>query len=290
VTALRTAASTASLVALATASLFALAPTVASAQRWRTLESSRQLADSAPTSVRIEYTAGRIEMKPTAANLLYAMSLRYDAEKTEPLTRFDSVARSVELGVRSGRTRWNSKDDEKSGELHVELSPRVPLDLMLELGAVQSDLQLGGLRLTDLSIKGGAADLAVRFDAPNAVPLRHLNLEVGAADVRLLHAGNANLERVNATVGVGSLDLDLTGPLTRDVEIGLNVALGKFKLRVAPETGVSIDATTFLADFDKVGLVKRGDLWETPGFDQASRRVRLRVKAAFGNVELIRQK
>ncbi len=267
------------------ASLAAFAP--AGAQHWRTLDASRQLRDTAPVAARVAYGAGKIEVKAAASSMLYEMSLKYDADHTEPIARYDSATRSLSLGVRSHGVKFSGGDHE-SGALHAELSARVPIDLSLELGAVQGELQLGGLRLTDLSLKAGAADLTLRFDEPNRERLRSMALDIGAADVRILHAGNAGAERVRVNVGVGKLDLDLGGDSARDVEVSANVAIGDFTLHVRQDVGVSVDATTFLASFEKQGLERRGDSWVTPNFGSATRHVTVRVNAVLGGFTLLR--
>ena len=260
---------------------------VAGAQRWRTLDASRQVHDTGALSVRVRYAAGKLDLRPAASGLLYAMNIRYDADRAEPFTRFDSTARTLDFGIRSQGVHF-STSDKHMGSLHAELSNRVPIDLGLELGAVQGELQLGGLRLTEFVLKGGAADLSVRFDQPNPVRMRRMTLEVGAADVKVLRAGNAATERILATVGVGSLSLDLGGEWSRDIDVDANVALGELSVRVPPDVGVRIDASTFLVEFEKSGLSKRGDAWVTPDFDAAKRHVRIRMRGAFGSFELSR--
>jgi hypothetical protein len=264
-----------------------LASTTASAQSWRTLEASRQVRDSLPISVRLEYAAGRLEVRPTSGPSLYTMNLTYDADRAEPLTRFDSTTRSLSIGIRSHGMKL-SGDHSDAGSLHAELTNRVPMELSLELGAIEGDIQLGGLRLTDLSVKSGAADVNVRFDQPNPDRLHSLTLEVGAANLKLERAGNSGVERVRANIGIGALELDLGGALTHDVDIAANVAMGGFTLRVPADVGVFVDASTFLSGFDKTGLVKRGDGWYTAGFDEAKRHVRVRVKAFLGDFTLLR--
>jgi hypothetical protein len=271
----------------AAASTLLFAVTGAEAQTWRTIDVSRQLGDTGALSVRLEYGAGKLDLRPTTTSTLYLMNLKYDAERSEPLSRFDAAARTLAIGIRSHGMRLHSGSRE-AGSLHAELSTRVPMDLSLELGAVQGDVQLGGLKLTDLSLKAGAADLTVRFDEPNPYRVHTMTLEVGAADVKLIRAGNSGVEHVNANIGVGALDLDLGGELTHDVEVSGNLAMGDFTLHVPRDVGVYVDATTFLAEFDKTGLVKRSDGWYTPGFDEARRRVRVRIKAFIGDFTLSR--
>jgi len=272
---------------LAAVSCFALGAAGAAAQTWRTIDASRQLRDTSAISVRLEYGAGTLELRPTTGSSLYQMNVRYDAERSEPISRYDASARSLTLGVRSHGMHLRGGNNQ-TGSMHAELSNRVPMDLSIELGAVEADIQLGGLRLTDLTVKSGAADVAVRFDQPNPDRVRSMTLEVGAASLKLVRAGNSGVERVNANVGVGALDLDLGGDLTHDVEVSGSLAMGSFTLRVPRDVGVSVDASTFLADFDKTGLVKRGDLWYTPGYEEARRHVRVRVKAFLGGFTVVR--
>jgi hypothetical protein len=259
----------------------------AGAQRWRTLDASRQMHDTSALSVHVRYSAGRIDLRPASPGMLYAMNIQYDADRSEPFARFDSAARTLDFGIRSPHMHI-STSDKNAGTLHAELSSRVPMDLTLELGAVEGELQLGGLRLTEFALKGGAADLAVRFDQPNPERMRRMTLEVGAADVKVLRAGNAAPEFIKATIGVGSLSLDLGGEWSRDIELDANVALGELAVRVPPDVGVRIDASTFLVGFEKAGLTKQGDSWITPDFDAAKRHVRIRMQGAFGSFDLSR--
>lgn len=260
----------------------------AHAQHWRVLDASRQLRDTGAVAVRVTYAAGRIDLKPSAGSaLLYQMNLKYDADRAEPIAQYDSASRTVRLGIHSHRMTSEGRNDQ-AGTLRAELSPKVPIDLALELGAVQGDLQLGGLRLTDFSLKGGAAELTVRFDQRSPERLGAMTLDVGAAVVKVLRAGNTGVGRVTANVGAGSLDLDLGGEATRDVEVTALVALGSLTIHVPADVGIFVDATTFLASFDKEGLVKRADGWFTPNFESAARHVRIRARTVLGSLTLAR--
>ncbi len=260
----------------------------AGAQAWRVIDASRQLRDTTAMSVHVDYAAGRVEVKPTAGPSMYEMHMRYDAERSEPVTRYDSAMHALSIGIRSHGMRLTRGNGE-GGTLHAELSTRVPMGLSFELGAVEADLQLGGLRLTDVSLKSGAADVTLRFDQPNLDRVRTLALEVVAANTKVVRAGNSGVERVRANIGAGALDLDLSGELTHDVVVSATLGLGSFTLRVPSDMGVTVDASTFLADFEKNGLVKRGDRWYSLGFDEAKRHVRVRVKAFLGEFNLVRE-
>jgi len=70
--------------------------------------------------------------------------------------------------------------------------------------------------------------------------------------------------------------------------VSANVAMGGFTLHVRQDVGVSVDATTFLASFEKEGLVRRGDSWVTPNYAAAARHVTVHVHAMLGAFTLLR--
>jgi hypothetical protein len=271
---------------LAAASVVVATPLFA--QRWRTLDASRQLKDSMLVDVRLSYAAGKLELRPsTASSALYNMSLKYDAERGEPRADWDASRHALELGLKSIKGSWN-RGDQDGGSMHADLSTVVPLDLTLELGAVEGDLQLGGLRLTSMRLKAGAADVSARWDQPNKERMRNLVVEAGAASVKLVRAGNAHADRIDANVGVGGLEIDLGGEWTREIEILANVAMGKFALRLPTDVGIVVESNAFLVDFDKSQFRKRGNDWYSDNYDGSARKVRLKVNGALGGVSITR--
>ena len=271
-----------------TASLLACAAP-AGAQTWRTVEASRQTHDTAAISARIEYAAGKLDLKSATGPALYHAALRYDADQTEPVVQFDNANRALTLGVHlRGAKMMNGEEEHQSGSMTAELSGAVPMDLSLELGAVEGDLQLGGLRLTDLSIRSGAADITARFDKPNREQLRTMNLQVGAAQLKMLDLANAGVSRIVAEVGAGALTLDLGGTLARDVDITATLAVGGLTVNVAENTGVFADERSFVGGFKKDGFSKRADGWYSANYDSATRHVRVHLRAFVGGMTLTR--
>lgn len=259
------------------------------AQEWRSLESSRQLRSDAPAVVRVEYAAGTLNLNPTTDAVLYRMKLRYDAERSTPVAAYDAGARTMTIGTHSAvASGWRSTRGD-GNTLQADLSNRVPFRLALELGATRADVQLGGLRLTDLDVRTGASELHVDVDAPNTESPAQFNLDVGAADATIRRAGNLHASRVRINIGAGSLDYDLAGSWTGDVELEANVAIGSLTLRVPSDVGVRVTARTFLADFDRTGLMKRGDAWYSPGYEGAARHADVRVTAVLGGFDLVRR-
>ena len=257
------------------------------AQEWRTLESSRQLgALTGKASVRVEYAAGTIDLRPTVDAFLYRTKLTYDAERSQPIATFDETTRTVTIGTRSASSNW-SRGTKEGSTFRAELTRNLPLRLSLELGAAKGDIQLGGLRLQELSLATGATKLHIDFSEPNRELLARFDLDVGAAEVAVTHAGNARASRTKVNIGVGSLDYDLDGQWEGDMDLSVNLALGKFTLRVPADVGVRVNAHTFLIDFARTGLEKRGSAWYSAGHDSAKRHVTIQLSAAFGEFNLV---
>lgn len=259
------------------------------AQTWRTVDASRQLRDTNAISAHIEYAAGKLDLKPSTGPMLYQATVRYDADRAEPVTSFDAAAHVLSLGVHFRGMQLTGGDDaHDAGSMRAELSGSVPMDLSIDLGAVEANLHLGGLRLTDLALRSGAADVTARFDQPNRAELRTITLEVGAAQVRLLDVANSGVSRIIADVGAGSLSIDLGGTLAHDVDITTTLAMGGLKLNVSPDDGVFLDERALLGSFDKTGFAKRADGWYSDNYDSAARHVRVHLHAFIGGLTLTR--
>ena len=256
------------------------------AQRPRTLEVSRQIKDTAEHTVRVRYAAGRFRAAPISGNTLFAMELEYDENRGEPVHTYDAESRKLVLGLTRGRNRFASLGRDEEGELRVGLSSRVPMDLTNDLGAAQGVADLTGMRLTNLSLNGGAADLEVRFDATNPLAMRALDLDVGAASMRVHGIANANTGDVSADVAVGDLTLVFDGTWTQDIEARVHVALGHVLLRVPADVGVSIDIDRVLASFEKSGMERRGGAYVSRNFDEATHRLRIKAEVVLGGMDL----
>lgn len=269
--------------------LAVLAAAPAGAQSWRTMEVSRQLRDSAEQRVHVQYGAGRFELRPATSPVLYAMELRYDEENGEPVHRYDPERHALDIGVRHQSIHLGRhSDDRNGGDMRLALSRAVPMDLDVELGAADATLELGGLALRNLRLASGATDATVRFSAPNPTPLRALTIDVGAGSISAEDLANANTGDIRVKGGVGGVDLDFGGIWTQDVDLDVDVALGKVAVHVPSDVGVRVVIDRFLASFDHEGLTKRGDAWVSDNFDRAPHKLRMRVSTAFGGIRIDR--
>ena len=270
--------------ALATA---ALLPAALRAQTWRSFDFARQQRDTLPLAVHLSFGAGTVKVSPNANRNLYDVHMRYDAERVDPLYRFDSPNRRLEIGTRKV-SLGNSVKNHKGSELNVDLSRSSALRLDFEVGAAAADLDLSGLRVEHLALKTGASDTRLRFDTPNPARMRELRIEFGAASVQVTGLGNANAERVDVSFGVGRIAVDFDGEWRNSVEMSINSALGEAVLRVPSDVGIRVESSSFLHALDAPGLTKRDGVWMSSNWDTATHKLRVRASGALGRLEIVR--
>jgi hypothetical protein len=265
-----------------------IAVSSATAQSWRTLDVARQLADSAPASVQVVYGTGTFGMRGTTTPLLYHMQLRYDGTRTQPRHTFDTAARKLQIGVQKSEMHFSGRKDADAGHLQLELSRATPLDLDLDLGAVEADLDLTGLKLSKLRVESGAGEGKIRFDSLNSVPMRSLEISLGAASFRVDRLANANTRDIRVKAGVGNVELDLGGQWTQDIDLHTEVTLGFVTVHVPADVGVRVTVDKVLASFDHEGLIERDGAWVSHNWDSAPHKLRLSAETVFGKLSIDR--
>lgn len=217
--------------------------------------------------------------------MLYQMEMRYDEDNFEPVTEFDADERLLRLGVKGKEGRRNLRLREGS-HATIALSRRVPIDLDLDFGAGEADLDLGGISLRSLEISTGASETRVRFGAPNPVRAERVSIEAGAAELEVIGLGNARAERISFEGGVGSTLLDFSGAWDRSATASVQMGIGSVTLRLPRGLGVRVNKDSFLTSFDSQGLVKRGDSYFSPDWESATHQLTIDIDAAFGSIEV----
>jgi hypothetical protein len=264
----------------ATAALL-LAPTAGAAQDWRTLSLGRAHRGESALRVDVEYGAGRLKVAPGSTGSLYRAQMRYDADVFRPTTSYRDGR--LRIALEGGTVRGRNL---RSGNLDLALGPDVPLDLELKFGAAEATLELGGLDLRSAKISTGASRSTLRFSRANAGVCRSLEIEVGAARFEATGLGNANAEQLRVAGGVGEVVLDFTGEWRSDMNARVEVGLGALTLRMPKGLGVRIRRGGILSGFDGQGLIRQGDTFVSPDWEDAERRVTINLDAALGSVRV----
>ena len=258
------------------------------AQTMRPFETFRQLHGETRLAARLEYAAGSLHLAPGRAGELYRMDLGYDESRFVPVSDYDASSGSVFLGLRAageGGVRVVSRNQLRQIAA-VAISPKVDVALDLTLGAAEADLELGGLRVTNLQLKSGASRTVVRFSKPNGTRCQRASISAGAADVSVLGLGNSRCDLIEFEGGVGKVLLDFAGAWTSNAQVEVKMAMGELTLRLPRRVGVRISMDKFLSSFEPAGLVLRGEAFQSPNYDVNQRHLDLDLTTAVGGVNV----
>ena len=256
-------------------------------QNSQTVTTSQKLEDTDEKRVSIEFSAGRLAIRPIDEGLLYRLTLRYKKDYFEPVT--DLSGNRLHLGVERirkgfrGIFNWNSSGG--GNEFDLELTREVPMDLHINFGAGSAELDLGGLALTGLEFNTGASESRIKVSAPNREQILKAQFNVGAADFQLEQLGSLNAEDIEINAGVGSLELSLDGSWQRDAVISIDMGIGSLELHVPEDLGFQLLKNSFLTSLDGVrNLVKEGNAYYSLNWDEADRNVTVDLDGALGSV------
>ena len=256
-------------------------------QNSQTVTTSQKLEDTDEKRVSIEFSAGRLAIRPVDEGLLYRLKLRYKKDYFEPVT--DLSGNRLHLGVERirkgfrGIFNWNSSGE--GNEFDLELTREVPMDLHVSFGAGSAELDLGGLALTGLEFNTGASESRIKVSAPNREQILKAQFNVGAADFQLEQLGNLNAEDIEINAGMGSFELSLDGSWQRDALISIDMGIGSLELHVPEDLGFQLLKNSFLTSLDGVrNLVKEGNAYYSLNWDEADRNVTVDLDGALGSV------
>jgi hypothetical protein len=199
----------------------------------QTESQSVELGDAKSVDVKINFGAGKLQLSGGAEKLLQA-DFTYNVAKLKPEVTYKNgtlVVREPETGglpdlrgITDFRNEWG-----------LRLNDQVPMDLSVEMGAGNSDLQLSGLSLTGLDVSLGAGIYTVDLSGDWARDL-DITIDAGAANVSV-RLPNEVGARVNVESGPHTIE---TSGLTKEGDFYTNAAYGvsDVTLRVDVQAGI----------------------------------------------------
>jgi hypothetical protein len=268
--------------------MLALLPVSAAAQSMRPFSTFRQLHGETRLSAKLDYAAGTLRLGSGSPAELYHLDLSYDEDRYVPVSDYDVRNGSVVLGLTrtgNGGVRVVSRNQLQQVAT-ITFSPQVDLALNLALGAVDADVELGGLRVNTLEMSTGASKAVVRFSHPNGARCERARISAGAAEVSLLGLGNSRCDRIEFEGGVGKVLLDFSGAWSSSAQVQATIAMGELTLRLPRRVGVRVSMSKFLSTFEPAGLVSRGDDFLSPNYNRSQKHLDLTLTTAVGGVKV----
>ena len=184
---------------------------------------SVELGDAKAIDVSIDFGAGDLTVSGGASKLLEA-DFNYNVAELKPVLTFTDGTLLVEQpGVHGLPIPQGITDFRNEWSLH--LNNDVPLNLKVNMGAGNSDLQLAGLSLTGLDVTLGAGTSNVDLSGNWARDL-DVTFDAGAADLNVRLPKDVGV-RVEVETGPSAVE---SHGLTQDGNIYTNAAYGESKV------------------------------------------------------------
>ncbi len=256
------------------------------AQSMRTVATSRPVNGERLVRATVDFGAGVVHVGASSGTDLYRMQLRYDAERNTPVHRYDPRTGILRLGLEGngGSGLRVTSRAQLSQRADFDFAPLVPMALEANLGASDATLDLGGMTILSLTVRGGASRSTVTFATPNRGECSRADFTLGAAEFDVTGIANAGCAEIRVEGGVGKAELSFDGTWRRDLKADVSLAMGSLTLRIPRGTGVQLVASRFLSSLDAEGFTRAGDTWTTPGFAQAKQKLTVTVNASAAGV------
>jgi hypothetical protein len=193
--------------------------------------------DADETRLALNFGAGELFLAPGAEELVEGTAT-YNYEQVKPQVTTDGG----NVQIKMGETHLNflPSYNNLKNEWNFKLGSQ-PVDLSIESGAYKGEFEFGGLALTSLTIKDGAADVNLSFSEPNTTEMSLFQYSTGASNIKLTGLANANFSLFNFSSGAGDYTLDFSGELQRDAFI--NIETGMSNLIIIVPEGVNAVVT-----------------------------------------------
>lgn len=182
-------------------------------------------------NLSLSFGAGELSLSPGAEDALVQGTATYNVVDFKPVI----TSEGTDVKIQQGEYRFQATNlSEIKNEWDLKLG-QAPMELTVNAGAYNGTYELGGLALKGLTIKDGAADVAVSFSEPNLAEMSVLRYETGASNVELTGLGNANFSTLVFKGGAGDFTLDFGGELQHDAAATVDSGFSDLKL-VIPES------------------------------------------------------
>ena len=231
--------------------------------------------------LQLEFGAGELTLNPGDQDKLVSGTVKYNVEELKPEVDVTGNKVTISNGDLSLEDMPVMKNYKNEWDLFLG---RDPMNLVIQSGAYQGDIELGDLSIHSLRISDGAAQVDLMFSQPNQVEMDTLRYETGASQVHLSGLANANFSNMVFKGGVGEYELDFSGELKRDANVSVDAGLSSVKIIVPEGMAARVIVDRGLANVD----IDHG--WEQSGNDYSTGgegpMLTIKINIGAGNLEL----
>jgi len=270
--------------------LFMVSAVSAGSSRLKKINERIEINRAEKIVIDVDLGAGEFKIKSDDIEEVALIEIEYDSKDVEALVFYEEKGTVGYLEIESNQLR-NTHMYSDDNLWDITLSNRYPVDLHIEMGACDLDIDLGGIPLKELDLDIGAASGVINFSKPNPIRLREIRIDAGVSAIEIENLGNANFEKLQFSGGIGSFEIDLRGEFEGESFLEFEIGLGSAEIIVPKGVGVQIEVRggNWLSsiDFHNVDLDEvEDDLFETEDFEDQDRKMYIKLDIGIGSVDL----
>lgn len=209
----------------------------------RTESQTIDLGGASQVEARIQMGAGELRLHGAEQAALLDASFEFNRDRNRPEVAYRLLGDKGILEVRHARHRGLNFGTTRN-RWNLALGDTVPLDLQVDLGAGQSELDLQGLKLQRVEIEMGVGEMDLDLRGPHAASF-HVKIDGGVGSGKLRLPSEVGV-RVKVDGGLGSVDAhgltkqsgsyvnDAYGKSAVTIEIDIDAGIGSLDLRCEP--------------------------------------------------------
>ena len=259
-------------------------------------------SDISRLDVNIAYVLGTLNIESSRDPYEIKGTIEYGPRHMKPDVDYRTVGSKgkLDISVKSLRGRhedednwsfdWDWKkfrDSDYESEVDFRLPETVPIDLDMDFGLGEANIDLSHLAVSEFTLNCGLSDVRVSMETANPVSARRVTITSGLGDFNATELGNLKARKFRLEVGLGAADIDFSGEITDDMEGEIEVGLGSLDLTLPGDVNVTLRVErTFLSSVDVVGLIKDGDVWITRDWIRGRPTIDLEVSVGLGSVDV----
>lgn len=180
-----------------------------------------------PFDVDLKIGAAKLDFSGGAKGLLDG-TVVYNVIDWKPVITRTNTILEISQGKVSNVGGINVKDIKNNWTLNF--SENTPMNLTIDAGAYQGDMDFSGVQLASLAIRDGASENKVQFNTPNPIVMSELEYTTGASTVTLEGLANANFRNMFFNGGAGTYILDFSGTLTQEADVQIEAGVSTIKI------------------------------------------------------------
>ncbi|MBA4849864.1 LiaI-LiaF-like domain-containing protein [Emticicia sp. BO119] len=212
----------------------------------------------------------------------------------------DGYKNYYSVPLTDGITETKLKIGGGAAEFDLEESPtnlfEASTHLQYRSGYVLTEDQSNGIKTIEFEQKGKKGNF--HFDSDhnfdndviiklNKTPVWDIDMGIGAGEVDF-DFSDYKVKKLNMNSGAADIDIKL-GDKVDNVDVDINSGVTSVKLSVPESVGCELKMDGALNSKDLDGFEKvRGGVWQTPGYDKASKKIKVDADAGLSSIKIVR--